>query len=57
MLDELLQENWLFSVLFVVQQDNLCPTGALWTATTLNRVVSRCFHFSVLREVIRNADY
>jgi hypothetical protein len=57
MLKELLQENWLFAVLFVGQQVILCPTGALWTATTLSRVVSRCFHFSVLWEVIRNADY
>jgi len=56
MLDELLQENELFAVLFLGQQDILCPTGALWTATILSRVVSRCFHFSVLREVIRNAD-
>jgi len=57
MFDELHQENVLYTVLFVEQQDILCLTGALWTATTLSRFVSRCYHFSVLREVIRNADY
>jgi len=51
MFDELHQENVLYTVLFVEQQDILCLTGALWTATTLSRFVSRCYHFSVLREV------
>jgi len=50
MLDEILQENGLFLVLCVLQQDWYahCGTVALWIATTLSRIVTRCFHFSVL---------
>jgi hypothetical protein len=32
MLDEFLQENWLYAVFLAGQQDILCPTEALWTA-------------------------